>query len=978
MAIKWQGYGDMKKAVELLPKGSSQYADYAIPDVYGKALQLYFSLYDSHSRLTYHMEAVQLWRGLITMLALQDFLNLPLSWEKVYMPDVPAGAGGNLFGQALRRPPNNAERMLFDEPGRWWNGRDFYVLKWTPPAQNEIDLMLYSPCTLVYPTADWRSNFSGLREIKWFDRRTKCFCSPETALNEQEKKIVYFWLTKLRKDFDLERANEAQRTIKGQLDQYAADLQVYLENENAFARYRLAEIGGAGAGPADLYEQLRMTVKAVLPEVTTDKGKPADVRNAFSDQICYFEMADNENPFENFRYAQNYRVKGRRNCYAFLPVHPGVRESCLASGIAANISMQWVDQAGTACICAALSIAGNTYERKYRVSDKVTAEPGTAVPYMPGHTGKDSFPLISVWPNKIGEAWKKYYVMLESGDCDSSKLQVAEQTGTERGSNTYVTRTPYAPGVIPIVRKLNHNGGTVSVGIVTPRGEPPRDNPAQVKAEVAVDFGTSSTRVFARFDDRIEEVNILTDEPLVECGTSSQSAGLMSDYFVAPGSVKARETLFSVFRKYGLPLGKVQPVLDGVIFQPGPSKMIEMEKSSSDMLSNLKWDIQNSRAYYLAFMKQLTLHISILLYEKGVTSINWKYALPENMSHDDQQEVEKIWRGELMKYLEGVSDKISHALAGNLTESEAASRYFLSRETTPIFAKKGYLVVDIGGGSTDIALWQGNSSSIHMVWHTSVNVAGRRMFTRWIEKYIQPLCAGTNDDNIKKQADMLEHCNPEVKSTIVEIILNANYDKLLESYRFARRKNEGWSMELCSHVNKAVSLLMFAMGYQVGALMKEGSFDICEGSGAFSIAFGGRGSKIMEWRGYDEKSSGKFFAAGMMLAAEREKVPYAAIQVSANPKCEVARGLLEEGPAGIQSVPAPPPVILETEKYKLAARKFTTVFNDVFKGTKTESGLPKLENLSWTHLIAKIEGRKVKEDQVMQIFMESIYNNLDP
>ena len=122
----WKEYPHMREVIADIPNSSgAQYADHAIPDVYGKMLQLYFALYDSNDQRKYGTNEVRLWRGLITLIALQQHLRLPLFWEKVVVPESNSGATGNMLDMALQRPPQEPGRMLFPCKRRSGMGRNF-------------------------------------------------------------------------------------------------------------------------------------------------------------------------------------------------------------------------------------------------------------------------------------------------------------------------------------------------------------------------------------------------------------------------------------------------------------------------------------------------------------------------------------------------------------------------------------------------------------------------------------------------------------------------------------------------------------------------------------------------------------------------------------------------------------------------------------------------------------------------------------
>lgn len=184
----WKVCANVEEITSLFPAGSASGDPESTPDVYGKVIRFYSALKDADNNNSMSKEVI-LWRGLVTLLAMQKYLGMPLAWR----PSQDLSGSGNIFAKALLFPPKiNRSSNTKNK----WNGTDFYVLRWEPynyPEEAE-DVLLYSPATLVYPTADWPGILSGIPHIKWFNYRSRQFFDPVDKLAEPEKKIVYFWL----------------------------------------------------------------------------------------------------------------------------------------------------------------------------------------------------------------------------------------------------------------------------------------------------------------------------------------------------------------------------------------------------------------------------------------------------------------------------------------------------------------------------------------------------------------------------------------------------------------------------------------------------------------------------------------------------------------------------------------------------------------------------------------------------------------
>ena len=965
--MNWDPYSNISNALNkgAIHEGNIYENNHATPDVYGKPIQFFINLQESAGRLDFGTEAVRTWRGLVTLLALRGFLQLPLYWTRVSMADEIL-YNPNLFYSALSNPPHNMDQLLFPDSPDWqWDGRTFYVLQWVPEKQNPVDLLLYSPITLVYPVADWRRKLERIaRENSIIARFFDCNPNSKTrdsfvpvvdVLENSEPQMVLFWLNELLRSFNRQGSksynqrdgaqhpgvNTAQSIIQGHITRMRNDLQDsghYLQDNHSFYLHSFpsapVNVALEGQIPPPLSSYVSLTLEENPPSVT-----PTEF---FAPQICYFRTTGS-NPFVKCRFPDCYRIRGTKDgevWFAFLPIHPDRRRDCISSGMAGAVQMTLRGNEGSQSVYVTASYNGTELGASYRVVNAPTTERWTAVPFYthtPSIPGKpwesepltlDTWPIIAVWPSPIGQAWREYYIMLDDISTTTSlevenlrDLQnpVSEQDAREdqvrdtafRKSNGFVARTNYVPDAIPLVRRsVQGNSGPVSVGMVTPRVERRLDQ-RRVKAEVAVDFGTSSTRVFALIDGekdeegrpKVQELRIMEDEPLevmqyLDGRNMSFSKQLeLAREFISPNPAAWKErpdtTLFSMYhRASGRPLREILPMLDGNIYQPSHK---EDPGKIKNLVPDLKWDMKSSEQFYIAFMKQLLLHITMLLYNLwGVRLITWRYALPRSMSISDQNAVRRIWNGgrdggDLNQYLQEIcGDTVFHEIPRGpggeesdavLSESVAASRYFLSQPMA-VNAKKGYLVVDIGGGSTDVALWQRQKNSHTLVWHQSVKVAGRKMFTCWIEESLEDLSRGVTDgeyNSLILAINSLKSSNQKtLRGALIDRLLTTHAELIQGSYQDNWKNREGWAYSLCRKITRSVTLTLFALGYQVGVFLSTGELRVPMEEGFFTIAVGGRGSKMLEWLQCRDSVLEDFFREGVRAGqglAERQERP---------------------------------------------------------------------------------------------------------
>ena len=1045
----------MRDAIRLIPDGKTRDVGFSTPDIYGRASQLYLALRKAQGNAQMpDTPEVRLWRGLLTLLALRHHQDLPLKWEAVTLTE------GDTISGALKNPSFDRNDLLFDpthpyERNYLWNGRNFYVLTWAPENAPRQDIAIYSPLTLLYPVADWQDAFyppdasvlsadpnAAFHPIadfnaflqRFFDKETRTFQN-YTALQADERVFVSQWLGGMIQF--LQRNGQSSGAVAAihNLSQYQTDLNVNPKDWSGL-EWKAFHDG------ANAYEDALPKPLWSAPSLSYGK--------IFADQVCYFKVSETEgNPFSDSgcQYSPNYEIKKTPEAgvrwYAFLPIHPDCRSKCIEDKLAESVKMRYRRDPTTNQDAVEVSMTppgAPTQTRLYPIETKLTDMKGRAFCYKDRNgndalLGMSSWPLIAVWPATIGQGWKEYYVA--RSDSESKCLRIYGEAGTgwtskngeappvRSGHNALAVKTTYVPDAIPFVRMIpgdNDEQIPVSVGVVTPAMQP-ASQAAPVTAEVAVDFGTSSSRVFYKLagdtsDNACKELFVQLDEPLevtaykknIHDGSAEETldankAALLSREFISPsGKRNANVTqtpLFSMFRRSAsVPLNEVPPILEGVIYQPNKN---DDSTTMESLITDLKWNGQNG-IYYVPFMQQLCLHVMAYLYKYyHVNNINWHYALPKAMNPSLVEGMNSMWGTRIKDFLTQASGtNITQAILRPMTESVAASLYFNKYQQGYVQAHQGYLVVDIGGGSTDVALWQSDGLGLPpaLKWHSSVQVAGRHMFTARLESAgnseksrIDCLAAGVTDNNdLQELLSKMRRAKLDDTTAYVDRLLST-YSKTLKSkYTELYQRSDGaWTRKMRGQILRSISLLMFALGYQVGLEIDSGCIKEPQAPGFFAICIGGRGSNVLDWlmlnQNYTELHA--LFTEG--VAASRKdgkKWPEVKIQIvkSPDPKCEVAMGLLaQDGNVDSGWTFQSSQDVMDDPNYcPEAAERFLEAFNRTFpEQSATDVQNPDLMNPDGTvnkdlltGYISRRIGPMAKKDDAFRVLMESIHEML--
>lgn len=1052
--MRWIHQPNMRDAIRAIPNGKTHDVGFSTPDIYGRASQLYLALRKAQGNTQMpDTPEVRLWRGLLTLLALRHQQDLPLKWQSVTLTD------GDTISRALKNPSFNLDDMLFDQRNArarhyLWNGRNFYVLTWAPDNAPAQDIAIYSPLTLLYPVADWQDVFcppgvpspdddtkDRVQSIadfnaflqRFFNKETRTF-NNYTVLQTDERAFVSEWLDKMIQTLQQNGQTSGALSAIHNLSQYQTDLSVN-PGDRSGLMWKPFHDG------VSVFED-------VMPEPLWSAPRLAYGR-IFADQVCYFKVSANEgNPFSatGCHYSANYEIRNtpgeRVRWYAFLPIHPDCREKCIQDKLAESVRMRYrkdIDTNQEAIEVSMTPPGAPTQTRLYPIEPNLTSMHGRACWYEvkdddgnPALLGMSSWPLIAVWPATIGQGWKEYYVA--RNDKLSECLRIYGEPGTgwksqngkappvRSGHNTLAVKTTYVPDAIPFVRMIPDKNDTktpVSVGVVTPAMQA-ASQAAPITAEVAVDFGTSSSRVFYKLagdtsPNACKELFVQMDEPLdvtvyrnenAQEPLDTDKAALLSKEFISPsGMLNANSTqtpLFSMFRRSAsVTLNEVPPILEGVIYQPNKKDDPDTMES---LITDLKWNGQNG-IYYVPFIQQLCLHVMAYLYKHHhVNNINWHYALPKAMSPSLVDNMNSIWRTRVKDFLMQASGtNITQAILQPMTESVAASLYFNKYQQGYVQAHQGYLVVDIGGGSTDVALWQSDGLGLPptLRWHSSVQVAGRHMFTGRLESEdnagvsrIKRLAESTSENkDLQELLEKMRKSKLNDTTAYVDRLLSTYSRTLKAKYTELYQRPDGeWTRIMRGEILRSISLLMFALGYQVGLEIDSGCIEEPKSPGFFAICIGGRGSNVLDWLmlNQDYPELHDLFKAGVAASRKEDKKwPDVKIRIlkSPDPKCEVAKGLLaQDGNVdGGWTFQSSQDVMDDPNYCPDAAERFLEAFNWTFPEQSAADGQSsglmnsagKVDKDLLTGYISRRIGPVARKDDAFRVLMESIHGMLE-
>ena len=467
--------------------------------------------------------------------------------------------------------------------------------------------------------------------------------------------------------------------------------------------------------------------------------------------------------------------------------------------------------------------------------------------------------------------------------------------------------------------RLPSGDGSVYAGLgILPRGRDVRmqDADAGGTAEIACDFGTSNTIVYCRrgkgqadrlpFEPRLRRFNHYREAGHTSFDKEDEYAafmptGTVEQPFATVMQLRSAEgvnDLAAVWTQSGRP-----PLWrDYAFFDPDVLQVTESllsGKGSANLIFDLKWgtepDERKRMARYLR-------HITILSLAEvtghrdlpAPSKVRWHFSYPISMP--DADDYRNVIRAESLDERERSDGVEFH------TESHAALNYFRGVE---LAETQAVLVLDIGGGSTDIALETRRNGP---VWQHSVQLAGDDLMTEFLLRnrpFLKELDlarvgkGGVFGDKRSQDAFMhppsdqgpSERDRNAARAIINSPVFGTAFEKEwlhVKETETARRLRAGACVMMAG--------LCHFLGRQIEALLRRDGLALAEEDlTTIRLCFGGRGSTLFRRLQNDTAFLGQavrltgYASATATDEVRRERV---AVYFSQDMKHETAKGML--------------------------------------------------------------------------------------
>lgn len=635
----------------------------------------------------------------------------------------------------------------------------------------------------------------------------------------------------------------------------------------------------------------------------------------FTDKIgiCY----GTDNRFSNSLVSLPIRIDGA-DARVILPIKQKLLEYLYAEWISEHITVDVKEQPGGQTgsdieVRVSLPLSGNKTERLIEISKIYHRSVGEIVDY-------DSLPVVQIWPNfeTVEEnAWQAYYSFFDAPIGWQRKTFYAEPYWDDIKPRCIETNSTYAE--IIVGKKFPEAYGCYSVEenasgnkkdeiglILLKKPQKIQKSSSNKNCEVGIDFGTTNSIAYYAIND--EEPEIIRFQNRLYSVVDWEFASveeLRRNFFSKKEQPEENTTsIRSIFHTFiGEYDGEMdKPLMRGNIYYlEGTNTTAEDDGNIEGLHDDMKWS-EDGTDNMIGFLMQFAMQCMAEVVVKGATRINWNYSYPSAFSVQQNDDMKRLWENHVLPSLHAIS-KLSVSEISNKTESVAMAEFFTKRMDAAV--QRGIVCFDIGGGSTDIAIWQGDKKSGRR-HQCSLRFAGRKILNNYLFNKKQNNSAilsllRSNSDEYNSQLDRVNNADMNTFNMEVESLLKY-HEKLIFNSLTSKSMNTDVATIL-RDITFALAGIFYYVGTVITYLRNNDEYD--EKVNLPNCYVGGNASKLLDWAGKGQFSKGvsdiliASLISGIRKANPKDQFDINAIRhnmpevfKTSLPKQEVAYGLV--------------------------------------------------------------------------------------
>ena len=890
----------------------------SIPDMWARPMLFEMALFDREHVL--HERILGEWRGLLAMIALKEVVKLNrLTVTPVKVPVITPPPEGEQETEAQQRDFMRTLSKLIPRSSlatdtSW---RNLYIFLF-----NGQPIGITSPTTLVATSADYLNRISN-QDVAWYNGTH--LTDPVGDLSPRQKQILAGWLSNLISQIGRHRNinNDRWNLVSGLLNEFSGELGIgacslsqsgfgiqglesglfkYLDkpadgNVRDASHVRL--IPSEGRTPAKPLLVLDRSIAEqwdIAPQnVTVDgaqtlasaqvKVANVDVWRApdFFTKKLFVIFQEDAFPGTAGPGNQSLTLPGGTTAVTpILPINWELMNHLTADDLARRVRWDQTPEGLKLRLFLTLSgpdadSPGRTIEltRLYRREDIQTL---------------DNVPILEIWPNFKAAGWKAYYTCYSTDDVTSTfaskpftigdSIENELALGGRRQRRYWLTRD-YPEAMICRAAVANSETRQLEpqhAGVLLLL-QPPAAQPQGQAYKIGVDFGASSTIIYARTGQRSFPVRFNNRKTSVTASSAAAQAQLF-DFFLP--RTENEMPLLSFFDDFHTNSAdpEIRPFLDGHAYLLEDASVF---KPRDGLAFDLKWSPdKDDRRRVRAFLTQLCLQTCAELVVAGATGTAWAFSYPTAFSGEQMEGFPGIWRQVIAECgaqsgLQQVRPMMSQ------TESVATALYFVNYRHAATAV--GTIFIDIGGSTSDISIWQDNRA----IWQTSVLLAGRSLFSNYL--WYNPDFLGLFVDVSRLKEEKAQH--PDDRKSyhaLTDVLLRYNGNLIFEQLPVHAGTQQVKALR--QHLALGVSGLLYYVGSLLQYLIQIGVYR----REVPNLYVGGNGSLVFRWLDIDgEERINALYKTIFMKGAGWNDEEAFRVMLSPEPKREAAYGLVSDG-----------------------------------------------------------------------------------
>lgn len=339
----------------------------------------------------------------------------------------------------------------------------------------------------------------------------------------------------------------------------------------------------------------------------------------------------------------------------------------------------------------------------------------------------ENVPVITLWPYVADTNWKLFYLFCEdspTGLTVDGFRDYDRKIGQDGDQTVKYFTTPHFPDLVRLSERGQDRG-------LLPVTSPPAKSNQSDLWQVGIDFGTSFTNFYIDSGDGPKRQQLETRVMSLTLSQKENRHRLLNQYFIPEDMVPSSEFGGNPPTATAISLRGWQEVLGQVpeLFHEARLRVpIPGEFGGVELRTGFKWE---QLQYQKPFLKELALLISANAAANGARELRWSVSYPSAFSPNEVARYRRVWIElyEELSRLTGIRHQLSNkgGEGGLQTEAVAFASYFGNFHNRQMVHTS---CLDIGGGTTDISVWQENKL-IHQV---SVPYAGRDISSQLLRR----------------------------------------------------------------------------------------------------------------------------------------------------------------------------------------------------------------------------------------------------